>query len=96
MGIDKAKLLQAKLDGIRATLERATEKQKKDLVSIAMAEDFNRIVADVAEAYPELKGSLPQEIKPHRMARDLGMSEVNYLELEIYLEQVLRLLNAVA
>ncbi len=95
MAIDKVKLLKAKLDGIRTTLQRSSEQQKKELAPTLLAKDLNGVIDEVAKTYPDLKDALPKPVLSSTPARRLGMSDVRYLDVEIFVEQVLRLLNLV-
>jgi hypothetical protein len=95
MPIDSIDLLKARLNSIKATLERASEKQKGGPAGTALAENFNRILEEVGTAFPELKSALPARITSLGPLARVGSSDVSYLDLEVFAEQVLSLLQFV-
>jgi len=90
----KIEIIEAQLRSFKSTLEKATDKQKEGLVTIALAENFNRMVEQTIQLFPELKDHLPQKIESATsMKRRAGVSDVNYLDLEILTDQVFSLIQ---
>jgi hypothetical protein len=95
MTVTKHALLQARLQGIRTTLDRAPANEKSHQASTALASGFNEIVDAIKKTYPELGESLPGPIQSTEPFRRIGKSNVTYLDLEVMCEQVLNLLRLV-
>lgn len=88
-------LLQARLQGLKTTLERAPAGEKSHQASTALAKEFNAITAAIKEAFPDLEESLPEDIRSTGPFKRVGKSDVTYLDLEAHCEQVLNLLRLV-
>ena len=93
--MDAAALLRVRLMAIKRTLEQATRDQKAGHVSQAVADNFNKIVADIAQAYPQVKDALPEPIQRSGTFGMMGSTDLNYLDLEILAEQTIEILGLV-
>ena len=89
----KSELLKARTRSIKSTLRDATQEQKKGHAGISLAENFNKILRDIAEMHPDLASSLPSEITWKGPFAQMRMSDVSYLDLEVMVDQVLALLD---
>lgn len=95
MAISKRQLLRTRLKAIRSTLHGASAKEKEGLAGISLTENFNAILTEVAEEYPELKDSLPKHISGHGPFKRVGKSSVSYLDLEALADQAIALLDLI-
>lgn len=96
MAISKSDLIRAKLKGIMTTLERAPAGEKKNRISMALADDFNSVLQSIADEYEELKDALPKRIeRPRGALATIGQAELTFMDLEAMCEQALNLLNLV-
>jgi hypothetical protein len=95
MTISKLELLKTRVKSIKATLERASEKQKSGPAGMAIADNFNTLLDEIEAACPDLKGSLPSRITPSRHFAHLGVSNISYLDLEVFADQALSLLELI-
>jgi len=90
---DLKALLRVRITSIKSTLERQERHGKKEQASIHIANNFNSIISDISSEFPDLASSLPSPIYSNFPFSDLGLSDATYLDLEIYCEQVLSLLD---
>lgn len=95
MAISKKSIFLAKLNSIKSIIEKASDKQKQDLIGTNLANEFNKLLRELSEEYPDLKSSLPAEIPSKGPFRDMQKADVNYIDLEIFTETVISLLNLV-
>ena len=95
MPIDPVDLMRARLNSLKTTLERASEKQKNGPAGKALAENFNAILQEIETAFPDLKSSLPARITARGPFAHMGAADVSYLDLEVFAEQALSLLQFV-
>lgn len=97
MTIAKLDLLKAQLRAFKTTLEKTPTSQKEGFASMTIANNFNRILKDVSESYPDIASSLPTAIgKMSGPAGRLGdSSRAHYLDVEIFAEQILSILDLV-
>lgn len=91
--IDKVAILRAKAQSIKSVLEKIPPTQKQENIAVALAHDFNDIVKEIGEAFPELASSLPKPIHATTSMKILRKADVSYLDLEIFTEQILTLLQ---
>jgi hypothetical protein len=80
---------------MKSTLEAQAHPDKKEKASTHIAENFNKIVTDIASAFPELASSLPSPISSSTPLAQVGMSDAQYVDLEVYCEQILNLLDLI-
>jgi hypothetical protein len=86
--------LRAKVQAYKHILDGKTAKEKEKHVSTAVAEEFNGLLEEIKKAVPETAPHLPQPITSTSFfARDLRVSDVKYLDLELLLSQVLAVLD---
>lgn len=95
MAILKKSIYLAKLNSIKSIVEKNNDKQKQNLVGINLANEFNKLLREIGQDYPDLKSSLPAEITSNGPFRDMSMADMNYTDFEIYTETVISLLNLV-
>jgi hypothetical protein len=95
MPISQLELLKTRVKSIKVTLERASTKEKGELAGKALAENFNSLIQEIETAYPELRSALPARITAHGPFAHMGASDVSYLDLEVFVDQVLNLLELV-
>ena len=86
-------LTRAALNGLKTTLERLPAHDKKELVTRSLAEQFNGIVKRVGSAFPDLSAHLPKPIGATTPFRKVGKADATYVEVEVYCEQLLNLLQ---
>lgn len=95
MTLEKIDFIRAKLDGIKTTLERVPASDKTGHIGITIAKDFNTVLQEMGEIYPELASGLPSPIGITGPFRQLGKAGASYTDLEILCEQVLNLVRLV-
>ncbi len=95
MKVRKIDIFKTKARSIKATLENASEKARQGRAGIGLAENFNQLLKEVSEEFPDLKDSLPKPISSKGPFARAGVSDSSYLDLEIFSEQVLSLLDLV-
>lgn len=93
--LSKATILKTKLQSIRSVLEKTPSSEKKGHITIPLANSFNGLVSEAGEAYPELVDHLPPTIEATLDVAYMGSADITYLDLEIYVEQVISLLDLV-
>jgi hypothetical protein len=89
----KMKLLRAKVKSLKATLANGSRGTKTDHVTTGQAEEFNKILKELGTAYPEGASSLPAEIRSTTVFAEMGISNATLVDLEIYADQVLAMLD---
>ena len=92
MVLVQPQLLKARVASFKSTLENASDRLKEGRVSTPLALEFNKIRNEVAQAFPDVEAALPAAISSSPPHRRLGQSDVNYLDLEIYAEQLLSII----
>jgi hypothetical protein len=92
---NKIQSIKARLNGIQKTLDNTPDDQKDNQISWSLAENFNEIIKEVENEIPELGDSLPSKIEKNRHAQRFGQAAESFLDLEIFCEQILQLLNTV-
>jgi hypothetical protein len=86
--------LRARVLAYKVTLDGKPSKEKKDRVSVQIAEQFNGILEDIKKESPEAAPHLPQPITMNSMAaRDFQLSDANFIELEMMLNGILAVLE---
>jgi hypothetical protein len=94
MSPSKIEILKARAASFKEVLEKTSEKGKQEHVTSAQADDFNRLLYDIGNEFPDVKDSLPQRILSTKLIlRRQGYSDFRYLELEIAVEQVIKLIR---
>lgn len=88
-------LLRARARSFKSTLQKATAKEKEGPAGTALAENFNKIVQEAGNAFPDLKDSLPAPITSRGPFARMGKSDVSYLDLEVMADQLLAMLDLV-
>jgi hypothetical protein len=95
MSISKKSIFIAKLNSIKSIVEKSSEKQKQDLIGTNLAHEFNKLIRELKQEYPSIQSSLPAEITANGPFSDMQKADVNYIDLEIFTEIVISLLNLV-
>ena len=95
MSLDPIDLVRARLHSIKTILERASEKQKNGPIGAGLADNFNAILREVETLFPQLKQALPALISTRGAFSSMGLAGASYLDLEVFAEQVLSLLEVV-
>jgi hypothetical protein len=93
MVIAKKSIFIAKLNSIKSIVEKSSDKQKLDLIGTILANEFNKLLLEIGEEYPELKNSLPSKITSTGPFSEMNKADINYIDLEIFTESVMSLLN---
>jgi len=65
-------------------------------VSTTLAENYNRLLDDIVATVPDLEGSLPSKIGSSTPFATLGASDASFVDLKVFLNQVVDLLDAVS
>jgi len=89
----KVQLLKVKAQAIRRTLEKASEKSKGSHVTKPVAEQFNELVEEIGNQFPSVQSALPKRIESTTDFAIMGLADVTYLDLEMFAEQVLSILE---
>lgn len=93
MALAKLQLFKVRIKSFKSTLENASEKTKKGRASITLTENFNSLIEEIGKAYPDIKPALPKKIKATGPFARVGASDANYVDLEVYAEQVIGILD---
>ena len=91
----KTDILRARARSFKSTLHNATAKEKEGPAGTALAENFNKIVEETVQTFPDLKESLPARITSRGPFARMGKSDVSYLDLEVMADQLLAMLDLV-
>lgn len=91
----KTDLLRARARSFKSTLQNASAKEKEGPTGTALAENFNKILQEAGNTFPDLKDSLPASITSRGPFARMGKSDASYLDLEIMADQLLSLLDLV-
>lgn len=90
----KVDFLKAKVEAVKNVLEKTTPKERENRVTLHLAEEFNSVLKEIGTAFPDAAPHLPKPI-PCVGFRRLGVSDVGYVDLMVFAEQVLRILSVV-
>jgi hypothetical protein len=93
MTLDRLDLLKMKADSFRRVLKQTPESAKKSRVTIPTSEDFNRLLEEVGTSFPEVADTLPKKIAAVSDAHIAGCADVKLVELEIFSEQLVGILE---
>jgi hypothetical protein len=86
--------LRAKVLAYKNTLDSRSGKDKEQRVGIQIAEEFNAVLEEIRKESPDAAAHLPKPIACKGVfARDLRLSDIKFLELEMILNQVLAILD---
>jgi 4-hydroxy-3-methylbut-2-enyl diphosphate reductase IspH len=91
----KVDFLRAKVQAVLSALEKASAKEREGRVSTHVAKDFNEVVKQIGEGFPDASGHLPKPICSSTKERFQGLSDVRYVDLVIMAEQVMRILSVI-
>ena len=94
MSASSVRLIKNKVDSFKANLERAPSKQQEGPISVALAENFNALMGEIATEFPAVASSLPKPALMGGLGWDMQLADVNYLDLHILTDQVLAILDA--
>lgn len=86
-------ILDTKLRTLRKSLQNAGADRKTGNVSLALAKDFNVMREAVAREIPELEDALPAALPTTGFGAKMGQSQINYLDLEIMVDQLLAIME---
>lgn len=89
----KLQLLKARLQGMTESLSQSSNKAKNDSVSWSLASDFNTIIKDIGEQYPDAKESLPGIIRQRQLSVATHLSEITFLDLEAKVAQAIKIIE---
>jgi hypothetical protein len=88
--------VRAKIQAFKHTLESKPSAEKQKHVAIQIAEQFNSFLEEIKKESPEAAAHLPMPITwTSVFARDMRLSDIKFLELELLLNQVLAVLDVV-
>ena len=94
MTLDKLDLLKVRAESFRRVLTQASESAKKNHVTKSTAEEFNRLLDEVATGFPEVADALPKKILASSRGPSLiGCVDVKLVELEILSEQLVGIID---
>lgn len=96
MAIPPKRLIVASVQGILKTLERTPATDKRHLIALQLAMDFNDILGKVRAQYPEIADTIPKPLTTRGSVTSEGKAPASFLDLEIVCEQLLNLLGLVA
>jgi hypothetical protein len=89
----KVQLLKVRTFAIKRTLEKASERSKSGHITKPVAAQFNEIVAEIGTQFPSVQNALPKKIEATTDFAMMGLADVSYLDLEMFCEQVLGILE---
>jgi hypothetical protein len=89
----KIDFLIAKVKPFQGTLENMDSKTKGGHVPIQLAENFNKLVAEIATHEPDAARELPCPITLEGQMALIGATDISYSSLEIMVGQVLGVLE---
>lgn len=95
MPIKKKDIFLAKLNSFKNVVEKATDKQKQDLIGTNLANEFNKLIDEIGSEYTEIKSSLPAKITSKSPFQAMEKADSNYTDFEIFTETLISLLNLV-
>jgi len=87
--------LRANVQAYKHTLDGKSSKEKDGLVSIQIAKQFNAIVDQIKKEAPDAAPHLPQSIEWTGPFSQMQLADVNFLDLEMMLNQVVAVLDVV-
>ena len=93
MSASGVRLIKNKVDSFKANLESAPSKQKEGPISVALAEDFNALLGEIATEFPAVVSSLPKPGLMGGLGWDMQLADINYLDLRILTDQLLAVLD---
>ena len=96
MSINPVTLLKTRIKSAKSTIQSATSDERTNHASVQTMDLVNKLIADLSEQCPDLASSLPGQFKnvsPH--ASMLGKSDHTYMDLEIFIDQLLSLIELV-
>lgn len=91
----KVDFIKARLQAVTSVLEKTSPKEREGSVSTHLADEFNGIVKEIGEAFPDAAPHLPKPIASSTPFSKLGKSDVHYVDLMVMVEQVLRVVSVV-
>ncbi|MAX38789.1 MAG: hypothetical protein CME33_19705 [Gimesia sp.] len=84
--------LKARLQGIISSIENEDSRARTERISWSLATDFNKILEQFCEAYPDHKDSFPGGISGSH-GRKLGVADASFLDLRVKAEQVVKVIE---
>ena len=88
--------LRAKVQAIKTVLDKASAKERESRVATHLAQQFNDVLKEIGAAYPDAAPHLPKPIPSSvSLLRRNGLSDVSYMDLMVFAEQVLNVLSVV-
>jgi hypothetical protein len=94
MPLNKLQMLKIHAQSFVETLSRASDKQKQLHATIDIAQDFNRMLSEIATELPDTKDHLPKPIALNTTPMR-GITTSTYLDLEIWASRVVKILESV-
>lgn len=95
MSVEQLHLLKVRLETMKNTLCNVTTSDKNQRITKVVAERFNKTLAEVREASPDIRDHLPTEITSSSPQNRVGFADAKYLDLEMFIDEVIALINAV-
>lgn len=89
----KIELLKQRALAFKETTQKWSEKTKQESVSCHLTDSFNKLVKEIVEIFPHLGRDMPPPIYAQGLNRKNHKADINYLDLEIYADQVIRILK---
>ena len=93
MNNQKIEILKARLQGIISTVDSASDISNH--ISLTLSNDFNNILKEFCNAFPEHKDSFPEPI-PSKFGRRLGVADSSFLDLRTKAEQVVKIVEVIS
>ena len=91
MSNKKTQLLLARLQGIVSSIER-DGKGRTEPISLSLSRDFNSVLKQLSELYPEYEDAFPEQI-PSEFGQDMGYADASFLDLRIKAEQIVKMVE---
>lgn len=94
MDKEEVKRLKVRVAAFKTSLQSISDSSKDKHVSVHIADGFNKLVESIGQQVQAIKPHLPSPISK----RKFGSGEIcnaNYIDLEIYAEQLLGLIESV-
>jgi hypothetical protein len=94
MAANDLPFLRARVQAFKTNLEKTAHKQKTSMLTYTLGEQFDNLLKEILDLYPEVKRHLPEPV-----CRETGMGvkrvTINYLDLEIMVDTLINILGVI-
>ena len=93
MSVTSLILAEKRLLAFRLTLQGASDHRKKGNVSLAIANEFNRVLDETRALLPEVADGLPTSAPTRGFGASMDLAPISYLDLEMLVDQTLAMIE---